>query len=214
MDEEEKRRYDRLKLEAPRILHVCARVLTRVVLGNLLDSDPSAVRFDRSSAGKPRLAGNFPLRFNLAHTGSVVVLATTHDAEIGIDVEDTSRSLRSLEQIAQYAFAPPEVEELQRVSGDLRREVFFRTWTLKEAYIKATGDGLGANLRAFWFAANDEDATIQFEGGADHSSSGWRFQHGALRDRYRYALAVQTGRGIKVEWMDASGMVAQEREWA
>ena len=101
--------------------------------------------------------------------------------------------------------------ELQGASGDLRREVFFRTWTLKEAYIKATGDGLGANLRAFWFAANDEDATIQFEGGTGHAASRWRFRHGVLRDRYRYALAVQTGRDIEIDWMDASGMVAQPR---
>jgi 4'-phosphopantetheinyl transferase len=208
MSEDERCRYGRLAMQAPRILHVCARVLTRVVLGRLLNCAPAAVRFDRSPNGKPRLAGDNPsdIRFNLAHSGTTLLLAATYGAEIGVDIEDMSRPPVSMLQVARHVFSPAECVALETAPEETRKCVFFRTWTLKEAYIKATGEGLAANLRAFWFHFFNNEAIME-SAASDIRACKWRFRHGPFGDRCRFALAVRTEQPVDIEWINTYDMV-------
>ena len=78
----------------------------------------------------------------------MALYAMTRDCDLGVDVEKIRR-LEDLAQIAQRFFCPEEVRELLSLPPPQRKEVFFRCWSRKEAYIKATGDGLAIPLDSF-----------------------------------------------------------------
>src|SRR5258708_15670923 len=68
--------------------------------------------------------------------------------DIGIDVEQVRRDF-DLDAIARRFFSAHEQSQLAALPADERVEGFFRCWTRKEAYIKATGDGLSLPLSQF-----------------------------------------------------------------
>jgi hypothetical protein len=96
-----------------------------------------------SATGKPRLVGVRDFAFNLSHSGDWVVLATSEGGSVGIDIEP-SQAPRNLavERISARYFHPPEQRALAALDPSQRRTGFARLWTLKEAYLKATGRGL------------------------------------------------------------------------
>ena len=97
--------------------------------------------------GKPALAPPADgLRFNVAHTGEVLLVAVVSGREVGIDVEPVGRG-RPLASIAHSWLAGAESPALERVPIQEREQALLRLWTLKEAYLKATGVGLNAELR-------------------------------------------------------------------
>jgi 4'-phosphopantetheinyl transferase len=49
-----------------------------------------------------------------------------------------------IQEIADYLFCPQEIQYLQGTQPDRKQEIFFALWAMKEAVIKATGEGLPA----------------------------------------------------------------------
>ena len=70
-----------------------ARGILRALLGAYVDADPHALRLEQGPHGKPRLAGEDRLRFNLSHSGDVVLYAFALDREVGVDVELPRRAV-------------------------------------------------------------------------------------------------------------------------
>lgn len=83
--------------------------------------------------------------FNLSHSGALVICAVGEKA-VGCDIEKTGKEP---EGVAEHFFHRNEVKYLQRFQGAERDEMFFRLWTLKESYIKMTGEGMYLPLRDF-----------------------------------------------------------------
>jgi 4'-phosphopantetheinyl transferase len=101
---------------------------------------------DAANANSANLGGN--ITFNVSHSGSVALLAFGRGREVGIDVERIRRNFDP-SAIARRFFSEYEQKELSAVSSQAKVEAFFRCWTRKEAYIKATGDGLSLPLSEF-----------------------------------------------------------------
>ncbi|HDQ72891.1 MAG TPA: 4'-phosphopantetheinyl transferase superfamily protein [Chloroflexi bacterium] len=123
----------------------------RVILGNYLRIDPRQVQFRYSAQGKPYLAEGMrddALRFNLAHSHELAVYGFTRGREIGIDLEHL-RPLTDAEEIVARFFSKRENAEFRSLPEGLKLEAFYNCWTRKEAYLKATGDGLGRALDTF-----------------------------------------------------------------
>lgn len=79
----------------------------------------------------------------------MAMLAITAGSRIGVDVEELAREV----QIGQLSrqFSASEAEQLHRCAAGVRVRTFWEMWTLKEAYLKATGQGLTAPLSSFSF---------------------------------------------------------------
>ena len=96
--------------------------------------------------GKPELAGERGLRFNVSRSGDVVLLAVTHGRDVGVDVERIAAA-RAHGPIADRLFSESEAAELRALDYDDRTRRFFQLWTRKEAYAKALGVGMATPLR-------------------------------------------------------------------
>ncbi|MDQ6819884.1 MAG: 4'-phosphopantetheinyl transferase superfamily protein [Actinomycetota bacterium] len=144
---DEQERAARFRFERDRSRYVVGRGQLRCLLARYLDLQPTEVRFQYGAFDKPALVGS-DVRFNLAHSGSVVLFGITRVGEIGIDVEIEDAELAD-ERLAERFFSPAEVAVLRSVPHAERPRAFLRCWTRKEAFVKARGDGLQLALDTF-----------------------------------------------------------------
>ena len=117
------------------------QIALRLALARRLGRRPESLAFRRGPLGKPELDDAGRLRFSVAHSGDCCLIALTTRGAVGVDVEHVA-PLPELDRIVAGRFAPCEAAELERLPGPLRLEAFYRCWTRKEAYLKATGAGL------------------------------------------------------------------------
>ena len=148
---EERERAERLKLDKPRRQFVVGRAALRAVLGAHLRTPPQDLAIDCDAHGKPRLAGasdSTGLRFNVAHSADVVIVAVTAGCEVGVDVERV-RPVSHSEQIARRYFHTAEIDAILALPTSKRDHAFLQCWAGKEAVLKATGTGLTESLASF-----------------------------------------------------------------
>ena len=101
-----------------------------------------------SKYGKPYFKDRDDLYFNLSHSGSRAMLVLS-DNEVGCDVEQIRDTVAS-QKVAAHFFCEEEKAFIARAADETeKRERFFRLWTLKESYIKATaGKGSSTGKRS------------------------------------------------------------------
>jgi 4'-phosphopantetheinyl transferase len=140
LDSAELQRARRLP-EATRRQFVATRAILRTLLGERLQVRAAAVPLRKSKNGKLFAAGG--VLFNVTHSKDLAVFAFTHNLRVGVDVE-LLRPVAHLKGVVELALAASEAADLQRVPADDRAAAFFACWTRKEAYLKASGNGLGS----------------------------------------------------------------------
>ena len=107
--------------------------------------------------GKPSAPG---IGFNLSHSGNMVICAVGNGA-VGCDVEKITEAP---EGVAERFFHPNEIKYLNLCDGRTANENFFRIWTMKESYIKMTGEGMRLPLDRFEVVPEDGKAKVVREG--------------------------------------------------
>ncbi|WP_447511873.1 4'-phosphopantetheinyl transferase family protein [Acinetobacter geminorum] len=147
----EKLRYDQYHPKAAR-LFLISRVLVKTVLADKLGISPHEVNIQLHPNGKPFVEGSKAVYFNLSHSANVIVLAVTEAGEIGIDVERLDREFewRRVDSV----LASSEIEWIKQnelIDPSSVYQRFFQIWTLKEAYIKCTGEGMSRHLKKLNF---------------------------------------------------------------
>jgi len=90
----------------PRTLYRRPRYFAEV-LASYLGIDPQEVRFNTGLHGKPQLAADTTLRFNLSHSGDLMLIAITHSREIGVDLEFMKDNV-PFETLADHYFDPED----------------------------------------------------------------------------------------------------------
>ena len=194
-------RANRFYFEKDRKHFVVARGFLRLLLAWYLHTEAKQLQFVYGAWGKPSLAGEFcetQLRFNMSHSHGVALYAVTEGREIGIDVEHVRADFAS-DDIARRFFSSHEVGVLCELPEDDRVSAFFRCWTRKEAYIKATGRGMSQPLDGFdvTLGSGDDVALLRAE---DGSHERWRLVDIAVGAGYAGALAVEKPAGNIRYW--------------
>ena len=188
LDEAERQRWQRFRFERDRDLFLVSRALVRTVLAGYRGIEPAALTFVHNPRGKPELAdpGRPPLRFNLSHSDGLAVCAVVREARVGVDVEGGHRQVD--QSLAERFFAPQEARWLGELEGADHREGFLALWTLKEAYLKARGEGLSLGLDNCIFAL--EPLTLTLTPAAQGDPARWHLARHRLGD-HRLALVVE-----------------------
>jgi 4'-phosphopantetheinyl transferase len=130
---------------------IIVRGVLRLLLSTYLQIPPEQVRFRYGTHGRPFLASDQNdsfLDFNVSHSNGLALLAFTRGRAIGIDLEYVRQDIAH-EQVADYFFSQQEIASLKSLPQSLRPVAFFNCWTRKEAFIKATGEGLSRPLNQF-----------------------------------------------------------------
>lgn len=147
---DENSRADRFHFTKDREHFIVARALLRKLLAAYVGLAAAELQFFYGEKGKPSLAKSrrSAVNFNLAHSQGWALYAFSRGRELGVDLEFIREDVES-ENIATRFFSPAEVEALERLPLELRKQAFFSCWTRKEAYIKARGEGLSLPLDEF-----------------------------------------------------------------
>ncbi len=138
----------RFRFERHRDRFMVGRGLLRVLLGHYLQAEARELEFTYGSAGKPELKrkpGSPPLHFNLAHSGNLALLAITQAGAVGVDVERV-RPLKDADDLVARFFSPREHALFKDLPDSQKPAAFFNLWTRKEAWLKATGEGITHSL--------------------------------------------------------------------
>ena len=171
-----------------------ARALIRVTLAEVLGQEPDSIVIVVDEKGKPHLqseqqVGVPAVYFNLTHSGDWVLLAIAK-AKVGIDVEHTERKNDVLAIADRYFFGPELAELLAYPEAD-QKERFFDYWTLKEAYIKARGEGISLGLSNFGFCLKN-GIQLHVEPVIGDDPLKWQFCCLTPEPDYRVSIALES----------------------
>jgi len=175
-----------------------SRVLQRKLIQELFRQVPMAqIDIQRTPEGKPYWRRDISKNdevdsncmdvpvswnYNVSHHGTVVVIVAHPHALVGVDIMQVSErpnakttSIGGFFRAFESYFNANEWDCI-RCSSDANEqyERFYRLWSLKEAYIKAVGIGLGFSLlRAeFFFDERDAQWHLRLDG---EIARAWRF---------------------------------------
>jgi 4'-phosphopantetheinyl transferase len=137
--------------------YLISQAFLRDALGNY--SNGAALEFERNASGKPSLKHQIEgqvLQFNLSHSAELMACAVTCAGPVGVDVEPLAVDSGMLE-VADHYFSSSELASLSALDDSGQQQLFCKIWTLKEAYIKARGEGLDVALDSFSFECDAPD---------------------------------------------------------
>ncbi|MGE0384271.1 MAG: 4'-phosphopantetheinyl transferase superfamily protein [Gammaproteobacteria bacterium] len=149
---------DRGELErARRFVHardgenfVARRAWLRRLLAAQAGVEPTRIEYHPYGNDKPVLSPRCNpggLHFNYSHTGQLALCAITTAGPVGVDIERV-RTLPDLTDMAARNFTANERTTVLSTDRGVV-EAFFDCWARKEAFIKATGEGMSRDLLGF-----------------------------------------------------------------
>ena len=144
-----------------------------------MENGISGFTIEQNKFGKPYIHGD--LHFNISHSADLVMLAA-HNSTVGIDVE----RIREIDLNITRKFATEKEKEYILSAPDASEQYrrFFIIWTLKEAYIKAEGEGMHIPLKSIEFTVS-HDLTVT------STNEKWQFKTYVTPDNYVYSVAAE-----------------------
>ncbi|HEV7402758.1 MAG TPA: 4'-phosphopantetheinyl transferase superfamily protein [Chthoniobacteraceae bacterium] len=134
-------RAGRFHFERDRRRFIAAHGLLRIILAKYTGIAAHDLRFGAGPHGKPLLEPNFTgLQFNLSHSDELMLLAVTRSREVGVDLEFMRENV-PFESLAAHYFPPTDAWHIRTSPPAERAGLFYETWTITEARLKAAGTG-------------------------------------------------------------------------
>jgi 4'-phosphopantetheinyl transferase len=149
-------------------------------------------------------------RLSVSHSAGLAGCAVSRGTPVGLDLEPKARRPEWQKVVARWFSSQEQTWLLAANDSD----AFLKVWTLKEAWLKATGRGIANNLRTL-------DITAGFELRGDRPGEPWRACLGNSADHW-VALVYQSGlapRGftipgqIDMTRLEADGLGTRPVDW-
>jgi 4'-phosphopantetheinyl transferase len=199
LDAQEQARANRLRLAHHRDRFILAHGQLRQVLARYLRQAPEAIVFCQGDRGKPAVlcqeGGPPPLQFNLSHSGDTALLGVSR-SPLGVDVEQLRSLPDSLSMAARF-FSEKEFIFLQSLHESERALAFFKHWVCKEAFVKATGEGLVEQLHQVVVRLGPE---IGWEALPSNDLNNWQLRCFAPTAQTVAAVVVQQQSPLQLRW--------------
>lgn len=148
LDATERSRHASFRHAASQRNFLCGRLLAKSLVARRLACAPHVVRITCDQDGKPLIAGPTSARLlsvSISHTDGLVACAVGMVERLGIDVEMVDRPAQHL-PLTNRVLADCELRDVLAVPHARRVDRFLQYWTLKEAWAKSVGVGLGARF--------------------------------------------------------------------
>lgn len=188
----ELQRGNRLLDETRRRLFFAGRGLLREMLAGYLREEPSRVELVEGEFGKPCLGGHWQtIEFNVSHAGNYLLAIFTSGNRVGVDLELVRQDIPFV-GIAERYFSRRERDELFSLPPEQQLAAFYRCWTRKEAYLKATGSGFSRPSTEFDVSLlPGEPAALIEHRGKPGKTGKWRMADIEVPEGYCAALTVE-----------------------
>jgi 4'-phosphopantetheinyl transferase len=141
LSRDELERADRLVSERNRRQFIAAHAILREVLSRYCGRRPQELLFHKTAAGKPFLASERAIRFNLTHSHGRALIAVASDREVGVDLEKLRPEV-DVVGLAERFFSSQDQAFVKRGDPTKIRERFLQAWVAREAVFKAEGKGI------------------------------------------------------------------------
>ena len=167
-------RHARFRHDIDRDMFLLGRAMARTLVGRALGVPPWAWAWAEGPHGRPEVSGHAShVSFNIAHSAGMVVCALSRDAAVGVDIEHRDRPPTDPRIVRRFC-SPMEIADIERQGLDGWRDQFLRYWTLKEAYLKARGLGIGVPLADVSFTLGDR-VRVDFLDSLAGTDTNWAF---------------------------------------
>lgn len=181
---ERRQKIDSMRQRKGKLLSLGAGILTDKGLKEY-GLREAKVRIALGENEKPYFPDYPEIHFNVSHSEKMV-LAVFADTEVGCDIEYVAPIKM---KIAQRFFCPSEYEFIMRQEEEKRTETFYRFWTLKESFMKATGLGMKLSMDSFCVSLGEEICVEHQLGDVKYHMEEW--EEGEYRAAMCYLGTVQ-----------------------
>ena len=201
LDGEETSRAGRFHFERDRRRFTVARGILRTLLGHYLGVPPTTgLAFHHHGRGKPAVAipradGGGRVCFNVSHSDGRALFAFARDAEVGVDLEAGARLGDDWPLLARRVFSAREQTELFALPDGCRRAAFLDGWTRKEAYLKATAQGIVDGLASIEVTLDPARPPALLTLPDAGRARGWTLYDLRTDERFAASLVVEGGAG-------------------
>ncbi len=185
-------RAGRFHFEKDRIHFTRCRSALRDLLAGYLAIPAAEIRFEYLTSGKPQLAAEQnprALQFNVSHSANMALIAVGSEHRLGVDIEKIRGDVDTA-TLAERFFSLRERAGLHALPDRLRVPGFFACWTRKEAFLKATGEGLSFPLEDFSVTTHpDLDPEIEEIKGSTAEGKQWFLSDLSVVEGFRATVA-------------------------
>jgi len=214
---EERERHRRLALPEVQHDYLVAHALLRLALSRHAAVEPPAWVFATDRHGRPELAGpagHPPLRFNLSHTRGLAACVCALDREVGVDVERVEAGAITA-ALLEATLSAAEATALGALPPQARPRRFFELWTLKEAYLKARGLGIGVPLdRISLGLETPGHIELGLDPVLEDAAASWQLTLARPGAEHQLAAAVRRGAGGEVRLRARAVSAIDLRDWS
>lgn len=191
LSNDEQIKADRYRFEKHRRRYILGRAALRNLLGGYLSRTPEVLRFVYNNYGKPSLSNDDSgMQFNVSHSGETMLAAFVLNSDIGIDIEAIQQDIDYM-GIGQRWFSEQERNTLRELAEEKRVGAFFRAWTRKEAYIKATGIGFSYSLNRFSVSMDETSPALLEHQDGSQETKPWQIHDIEVPGAYSAAVAIE-----------------------
>lgn len=143
LNKEEYNKIQNISTVKKQIEKVIQRGILKELLGTTANIQPDRILIGKTDKGKPFLI-NKNIPFNYSHSGNYFMTALAKSGEVGVDIQ-VPRTLKYGYPLLVFSSEEKRLyEQLPTLSK--KKKFFYQVWTSKEAFVKATGDGITVNL--------------------------------------------------------------------
>ena len=168
---------DSLLLEKDKRLSLAAELLLKKALS---DCGIDSFELEYGENGKPYIKDHNDIFFNLSHSNEMVMCAVSSD-EVGCDTE----KIKDIDlKIAKRFFSESEYNLI--IGNEKKNDMFFRIWTLKESFMKATGLGMKLPMNSFTISIENSSVSVSH----NLNNKSYFFKEFDLKNGYKYAVCT------------------------
>lgn len=200
LDTRERERAARFHFAEDRARFTIGRGLARKLLGAALFRPPAEIQFTSTERERPVLREG-GLEFNITHAGDLVAVAFAKNARVGIDIERVERKV-DLMGVAERILSEEDFAKFCALPDVEKAATFFRIWTRKEAYLKATGEGITDGLKKISVPLGTEEISSITDLRDESGAAKWRLHSLALPQGYAGCVACDDAEmPIEPKWV-------------
>lgn len=179
------------RLEEEQNQFLISKALLKLILARYTGQTAQSIQLSYSINGKPYITNKSGVQFNLSHTGNALLIGFTKNVDIGVDIERVNRTV-NFSKIIPLLYSEKELETFNSLKDNDKNDSFFKSWTCKEAFIKAKGSGLTFPINQLELSLLDgEKVKIQNTPWDFLEKEYWDIISFKYSNIYRFALAAK-----------------------